>query len=80
MWVSLESALMRLEGQDRTWIGNRDSHGHVREKEKPRERWDIIKQLLEMQLKVENDLLRKKKNQNPSIELLAKQYIVLWSS
>jgi len=38
MWVSLESALMRLEGQDRTWIGNRDSHGHVREKEKPRER------------------------------------------
>lgn len=39
MWVSLESALMRLEGQDRTWIGNRDSHRHVREKEKPRERY-----------------------------------------
>lgn len=40
---------------------------------------DIIKQLLEMQLKVENDLL-KKKNQKPSIELLAEQYIALWSS
>lgn len=64
---------MSFEGQDRTRIGARASHGGTEEKRKPQERKDT-KQLLEMQLEIENEILKGKKNifQKPNTEPLAK--------
>lgn len=69
---------MSPEEQDRTWVGARASHGGTEEKRKPQERQDT-KQLLEMQLEIENEILKGEKNifQKPNTEPLAKWRIVL---